>query len=440
MLTAWGAVASAQSLAECIATAREHNIGMQVADLQVQRARRMEGSYFEMERTELSLSQDPTSGGSPDNALTLSQRFDFPTVYGSRRKMLKAETEVEASRRRLTESELTRDVSSAYSTLLYWQHIEALLCQNDSVLTAFVTTADVRFRNGETNRLELMNAQQMKAENTMQLQEAQNERAAAVLRLQQLMNVFTPPRAEAMQASTMPRQGKGRMKSNTQEPVVATDDYQCIRATDGEYSFAATPQGRLSESEQTLSERRLAYAGQGFMPSLNVGLRHQLVIPGINPYNVDRSRFAEGNWMGFEVGIGIPLFYGSQKAKRAAARLDVDIARASREQAERQSGTELLQAENTVAAARRCYDYYQTDGLTAAREMRRLSCVEYEAGEISYVEHVQNLSSALAIEMAGAKATDALNQAVIKLNFIKGSLTPSPSPKERGVISKQGLK
>ena len=179
MLTAWGATVSAQSLAECIATAREHNIGMQVADLQVQRARRMEGSYFEIERTELSLSQDPTSGGSPDNALTLSQRFDFPTVYGSRRKMLKAETEVEASRRRLTESELTRDVSSAYSTLLYWQHIEALLCQNDSVLTAFVTTADVRFRNGETNRLELMNAQRMKAENTMQLQEAQKAKRAA---------------------------------------------------------------------------------------------------------------------------------------------------------------------------------------------------------------------------------------------------------------------
>ncbi|MBP5507865.1 MAG: TolC family protein, partial [Prevotella sp.] len=58
----------AQSLAECIEMARAKNMGVKVADLQVQRARRMEGSYFEMEKTELSLSQDPTSGGSPDNA------------------------------------------------------------------------------------------------------------------------------------------------------------------------------------------------------------------------------------------------------------------------------------------------------------------------------------------------------------------------------------
>ena len=41
----------AQSLAKCIEIARANNMGVKVADLQVQRARRMEGSYFEMERT-----------------------------------------------------------------------------------------------------------------------------------------------------------------------------------------------------------------------------------------------------------------------------------------------------------------------------------------------------------------------------------------------------
>lgn len=146
----------AQSLAKCIEIARANNMGVKVADLQVQRAKRMEGSYFELDRTELLLSQDPTSGGSPDNALTLSQKIDFPTVYGKRRKLLKAETLVEESRHQLTESELTRDVSVAYSQLLFWQHVEALLCGNDSVLGEFVRTADIRYKKGETNRLELM--------------------------------------------------------------------------------------------------------------------------------------------------------------------------------------------------------------------------------------------------------------------------------------------
>ena len=384
----------AQSLAECIETALANNIDVMVADLQVQRARRMEGSYFEMEPTELSLSQDPTSGGSPDNALTLSQKIDFPTVYGTRRKLLKAETQVEERKLRLTESELSRDVSVAYSKLLFWQHVEALLCGNDSVLSEFVRTADIRYKNGETNRLELMNAQQMKAENSIKLREAQDEKTAVTILLQQLMN--------------------------TTEQVVATDDYLCVQPTGEAYSFAATPQGQLLESEQVLSESELGYIRQGMMPSFNVGLRHQLVISGINPYDVDRSRFDKGNWMGFEVGVAFPLFYGSQKARKSAAKLNVDIARTRRELAERKSSSELLIAENAVKSARRSYDYYQTEGFPAAKEIRRLSRIEYGAGEISYVEHVQNLSMALAVEMDNAKAIDDLNQAVIKLNYIKG--------------------
>ena len=384
----------AQSLAECIETALANNIDVMVADMQVQRARRMEGSYFEMEPTELSLSPDPTSGGSPDNALTLSQKIDFPTVYGSRRKLLKAETQVEEGKLRLTESELTRDVSVAYSKLLFWQHVEALLCGNDSVLSEFVRTADIRYKNGETNRLELMNAQQMRAENSIKLREAQDEKTAATIQLQQLMN--------------------------TTETVIATDDYLCVQPADDAYSFAATPQGQLLESEQALSESELGYIRQGMMPSFNVGLRHQLVISGINPYDVDRSRFDKGNWMGFEVGVAFPLFYGSQKARKSAAKLNVDIARTRRELAERKSGSELLIAENAVKSARRSYDYYQTEGFPAAKEIRRLSRIEYGAGEITYVEHVQNLSMALAIEMDNARAIDALNQAVIKLNYIKG--------------------
>ena len=384
----------AQSLAECIKTARANNIDVKVAGLQVQRAKRMEGSYFEMDRTELSLSQDPTSGGSPDNALTLSQKIDFPTVYGRRRKLLKAETQVEESRRQLTESELTRDVSVAYSRLLFWQHVETLLCANDSVLGEFVRTADIRYKNGETNRLELMNAQQMKAENGIKVREAQDEKTAAAIQLQQLMN--------------------------TSETIVATDDYLCVQPTDDAYSFAATPQGQLLESEQVRSESELGYIRQGMMPSFNVGIRHQLVISGINPYDVDRSRFDKGNWMGFEVGVAFPLFNGSLKARKSAAKLEVDISRTRREQAERKSGSELLIAMNAVESARQTYDYYQTEGFPAAKEMRRLSRIEFGAGEITYMEHVQNLSSALAVEMDHAKAIDALNQAIIKLNFIKG--------------------
>ena len=404
--------ATAQSLEECIATARANNADVRVADLQVQRAKRLEGSWFEMEKTELSLSQDPTSGGSPDNALTLSQKFDFPSVYTSRRKLLKAATQVEEDRRRLTESELVRDVSAAYSTLLLWQHVEALLNSNDSVLDAFAGIASIRYTNGETNRLELMQAQRMKSENSLALREARDERTAAALLLRQLMYP-----ASAKPLPVLPGEEEDGLplfllaKGNEEDGLLPLLEEVGKELDGGLLS--------LSESEQRLSERELDLVRQSMMPSLHFGLRHQLVISGINPYDIDRSRFEKGNWMGFEVGVAFPLFYGSQKARKAAAKLDVDIARSKKEQVERETETALLIARNAVETARKNYDYYQSEGLPSAREMRRLSCVEYGAGEITYVEHVQNLSSSIAVEIDGAKAADALNQALIKLNFIK---------------------
>ena len=84
------------------------------------------------------------------------------------------------------------------------------------------------------------------------------------------------------------------------------------------------------------SERNLSLTKQEFMPGLSIGLTGQLLIKGFNPYDIERSRFDKGNFMGFEVGVSIPLFWGGQKAKVKAARREVELAEISRQQAERQ--------------------------------------------------------------------------------------------------------
>ena len=384
----------AQSLSECLSQARANNAELKSAELQVQRSKQLESSAFDPGKTSFTLSQDPTSGGSPDNAITLSQTFDFPTVYARKKKLLKANTQVEESRRLIAEAQLEHDVCEAYCTLLLWQNIEALLMSNDSVINEFVNTAEIHFNNGNANRLELLNAKRMKSENQMRLREAKNEKNAASSWLQELMN--------------------------TSEKIVATDSFQCVSLSADSYNFATTPQGKLAENERIRSEQELRLAKQGFAPELTVGVSSQLVISGINPYDVDRSRYEKGNWMGFEVGVALPLFFGATKSQKKAAKIDLDIAQTNAEAMQRKSETELSVATTAVETATESYLYYKSEGLPAAREMRQLSRTEYNLGEISYIEHIQNLNAALEIEMDNAKATDALNQAIIKLNFIKG--------------------
>ena len=387
----WG-----QSLEECLDFAMKNSLRIQRTNLSAERASTLEKTAYDVGKTELSLAQDPTSGGSPDNALTLSQEFEFPSVYSGRRKLLEAGTQVEQTRRLLTESELRRDVSSAYCDLLLKSHLVELLKQNALVLEEFVNIAQARFDAGESGKLETINALQMKAANEIRLREATDDRREASLMLRVLMN--------------------------SEKEIEPTDGYICVMEDDGEYSFGSTPEGLLLDKELDLSERNLSLTRrEGFLPTFNVGVRQQLVISGLNPYNIDRSAFDKGNWMGFEVGVALPLFFGPQKRKVAAARLEMEMLKTDMAEKQNVAMARLSVASDKLSTARETYRYYSEEALPQAEEQRRLSALEYSSGNIGYVDYIQNINVVLETEMAGARAADELNQAIIEMNFIKGN-------------------
>lgn len=91
------------------------------------------------------------------------------------------------------------------------------------------------------------------------------------------------------------------------------------------YNYSQTPDGQYSADRLKASEQAVRVAKNGFAPSLSLSLRNQLVISSWNPYDQDRSRFDGGNFMGFEVGVGITLFYGATRAKVKAARKEREM-------------------------------------------------------------------------------------------------------------------
>ena len=71
------------NLQECIDAALRDNLDLRSSNLEVAKSQDLQGSWLDLPQTSISLSQDPTSGGSPDNAVTFSQSFEFPTSYVS---------------------------------------------------------------------------------------------------------------------------------------------------------------------------------------------------------------------------------------------------------------------------------------------------------------------------------------------------------------------
>ena len=120
-------------------------------------------------------------------------------------------------------------------------------------------------------------------------------------------------------------------------------------------------------------------------------------------------------------GISVPLFFGAQRAKVKAAKRDIELNEVAMRQARQTMESQYQEAENELKRARQVLDYYKRQGVTEAAAMARLSQVEYDNGEIGYVEYIQNQQTALDIQLKYAGAINDYNQAILMLNYLKGN-------------------
>ena len=383
------------SLQECINMALEKNPQMQVANKSVERAKALQGTAWEIDKTELSLSQDPTSGGSPDNALSLSQSIEFPTYYIARHKQLKAETQAERSKAAVVRLSLENDVKAAYYQAVYQAERLRVLESQDSLLAQYRTLAEKRYKAGETRQLELLSAERLQRENKMEVLAAHNELETAQLLLSRL--VGSVETVEPKEDSLFPLDWK-----------------------QASYNYSQTPDGQYSADRLKASEQAVRVAKNGFAPSLSLSLRNQLVISSWNPYDQDRSRFDGGNFMGFEVGVGIPLFYGATRAKVKAARKEREMIALEIKEQEQLHQQEYLSALSRMNAAYVRYTYYNEEGRERSDKMAEQGLLEYSQGEISYLEYMNVLQESIDLRLKRASALNDYNQCVLVMEKLCG--------------------
>ena len=383
------------SLQECINMALEKNPQMQVANKSVERAKALQGTAWEIDKTELSLSQDPTSGGSPDNALSLSQSIEFPTYYIARHKQLKAETQAERSKAAVVRLSLENDVKAAYYQAVYQAEKLRVLESQDSLLAQYRTLAEKRYKAGETRQLELLSAERLQRENKMEVLAAHNELETVQLLLSRL--VGSVETVEPKEDSLLPLDWK-----------------------QASYNYSQTPDGQYSADRLKVSEQAVRVAKNGFAPSLSLSLRNQLVISSWNPYDQDRSRFDGGNFMGFEVGVGIPLFYGATRAKVKAARKEREMIALEIKEQEQLRQQEYLSALSRMNAAYVRYTYYNEEGRERSDKMAEQGPLEYSQGEISYLEYMNVLQESIDLRLKRASALNDYNQCVLVMEKLCG--------------------
>ena len=387
------------TLQQCFQLADRQNLALQSGRKTVEKAQVMQGTAWDLDKTEIAFSQNPASSGDTDNGLTFSQSIEFPTVYTARRNQLKAETQAEKSRLDVTSQQLRLEIASAYYAMLYQTHRLQILLQQDSVIQRYCDVAGKRYRAGEARQLEFLSADRMRNDNRLEMTKVKNEAENLQMALMALLNTTMPvvPAADNLVISQS-------------SPMNAAFNYQ--QTADAQYQ-----KDLISALDQEVKCAKTGYA-----PSLSLALRSQLLIDSWDPYHINRQRFTEGNFFGFEVTVGVPLFYGATKAKVKAAQKDREVAQLAMQQEQREKERDYKQGYNRLQNAIKRMEYYSGENMAKAKDIERLSTLEYENGEISYVEYASALQEAIDMRLKQAEVVNEYNEAVLALMALNNSL------------------
>ena len=387
------------TLQQCFQLADRQNLALQSGRKAVEKAQVMQGTAWDLDKTEIAFSQNPASSGDTDNGLTFSQSIEFPTVYTARRGQLKAETQAEKSRLNVTSQQLRLEIANVYYAMLYQTHRLQILLQQDSVIQRYCDVAAKRYKAGEARQLEFLSADRMRNDNRLEMTKVKNEAENLQTALMALLNTTTPvvPAADNLVISQ-------------RSPMNAAFNYQ--QTADAQYQ-----KDLISALDQEVKCAKTGYA-----PSLSLALRSQLLIDSWDPYHINRQRFTEGNFFGFEVTVGVPLFYGATKAKVKAAQKDREVALLAMQQEQREKERDYKQGYNRLQNAIKRMEYYSGENMAKAKDIERLSTLEYENGEISYVEYASALQEAIDMRLKQAEVVNEYNEAVLALMALNNSL------------------
>ena len=379
------------TLEQCFQLADKQNLTLQAGRKSIERAKVMEGTAWDVDKTEIAFGQNPASSGDTDNALAFSQGIEFPTVYTARRGQLKAETQAEKSRLGVTNQQIKLEIASAYYAMLYQTHRLSILQRQDSILDRYCDVAEKRYKAGEARQLEFLTAERLRNENHLEMV---NVKSVAENKQLELMAIL-----------------------NTDQPVLPAESYLIALESpvSGTFNYQQTADAQYQQDRLKALDKEVKCAKTGYAPSLSLSLRTQALISSWNPYHIDRQRFTEGNFFGFEIGVGVPLFYGATKAKVKAAKKNREVAELEMQQERREKERDYHLGYNRFQNAAKRMAYYNGENISKAKEIVRLSTAEYESGEISYVEYANALQEAIDMGMKHADVINEYNEAALAL-------------------------
>ncbi len=326
-----------------------------------------------------------------DTRFGISQSFSFPTVY-AKQKALQNETYKSSSLSiAVKETEIRKQVSEVFYLMVYLQQKQKILSQNDSVFTAFLERANLRFAKGETNILEKATAETQRGQIAIQLNQLKTDMEILQLQFQLLLNTVT-----------------AFIPSPESPKMIFTEILDTSIFSKHSTMLVLQQQKEITSLKTQLEKSRL-------LPSLNFGY-YNMSMQGTGADNVLYNNLTRFNSIQF--GLGVPLFFGSQKAKINSSKSLELISENSYHIGLQTLNIAYQRALSQYQNQLQTVKYFEENALKNANLIKKTANLQFANGVINFMEWTILINNAVNIQSNYVDAVKELNQSIIQLNYL----------------------
>lgn len=385
------------SLQNAIQLALDSNLAVRSSAYSVDVQKALKDASWDIPKTAIEGQYGRINSYTKDNSFTISQSFDFPTVYVNQNKLANANVKSSEWQHKASQLEIATQVKQVYWQLAYLYSKQKLLKHQDSLYSGFLRAAELRAKTGETNHLEMITARSQSLEIKNMYQQTTADIGILNRKLQILLNVDYIIRP----ADTVLRRSGYIVLSDT--AMVSANP--TLGFTQQQVDIAAI--------EEKLESSRL-------MPDFSIGYFSQ-TMQGVQDVDGIPRTFGTGDrFTGIQAGISIPLWFAPYTSKIKAAKIKQQVASTNAEYYSKSLTSNYRALLDEYGKYNSSVEFYENQAVPEADLIIEQSTRSYKAGAMDYLDYILSLNRALSIKQSYLDVLNGYNQTIISIDFITG--------------------
>ncbi|WP_309608432.1 TolC family protein [Flavobacterium sp.] len=370
------------TLESAIETALKNNNSIKNEKLKADYAKAMIKSNADIPKTNIFGEFGQINNNQNDTKFGIAQSFALPTVYKRQKQVLTEDYNAKILLTNLKEFEVKKTVTHLFYNYLSLKEKEKLLQKADTLFSKFFDKANLRLQKGESNILEKSTAETQKTNVAIQLKQLQTEIEMLKLEFQLVLNseeVYIP-----VSSNLKARIENSKIEEN---PILKVFEQQ----------------KKIVSAETALQKSKL-------LPEINIAYNNNS-FKGIGLDDSKRFHSAQ-------VGLGIPLFGGSQKAKINTSKVAENIAESEYQTQVLNLKTEYNKLLTQYNSNLEIVNYFETNSNKNSKIITDVANKQFINGDINYLDFVMLVNQSIAIQNSYIEAVKSLNESIISINYL----------------------